>query len=107
VPTTIFRKGLNLKNVVADELARDYHSQLIEQIRSNDYSHHTGRLTVRLAKEFGFCYGVDRAVDYAYQTKRKFPEKIVYLTGEIIHNPHVNKQLRSAGIRFRSHNCVT
>ncbi len=100
--TTIFRKGLNLKNVVADELARDYHSQLIEQIRSNDYAHRAGRLTVRLAKEFGFCYGVDRAVDYAYQTKRKFPEKMVYLTGEIIHNPHVNKQLRSAGIRFLS-----
>ena len=75
---------------------------MVEQIRSNDYTHRSGRLTVQLAREFGFCYGVDRAVDYAYQTKRKFPDKVVYLTGEIIHNPHVNRQLRSAGIRFLS-----
>ena len=102
MPTQLFRKGLGLKNVVAEELAQDYHSQLVEQIRSNDYTHRTGRLTVQLAREFGFCYGVDRAVDYAYQTKRKFPNKVVYLTGEIIHNPHVNRQLRSAGIRFLS-----
>ena len=102
MPTQLFRKGLGLKNVVAEELAQDYHSQLVEQIRSNDYTHRSGRLTVQLAREFGFCYGVDRAVDYAYQTKRKFPDKVVYLTGEIIHNPHVNRQLRSAGIRFLS-----
>ena len=102
MPTQLFRKGLGLKNIVAEELARDYHSNLIEHIRSNDYTHRSGRLTVQLAREFGFCYGVDRAVDYAYQTKRKFPKKVVYLTGEIIHNPHVNKQLRSAGIRFLS-----
>jgi len=53
-----------------------------------------------VAKEFGFCYGVDRAVDYAYQTRRRFPDKRVYLTGEIIHNPHVNDKLRNTGVRF-------
>lgn len=60
----------------------------------------TGRLTVHLAREFGFCYGVDRAVDYAYQTRKKFPSKRVLLTGEIIHNPHVNDRLREKGIRI-------
>ena len=59
-----------------------------------------GRLTVHLAREFGFCYGVDRAVDYAYQARRRFPDRNVFLTGEIIHNPHVNDRLRAAGIRF-------
>jgi 4-hydroxy-3-methylbut-2-enyl diphosphate reductase len=43
---------------------------------------------------------VDRAVDYAYQTRKRFPDRTVYLTGEIIHNPHVNAQIRAQGIRF-------
>ena len=62
----------------------------------------SGVSIVHLAREFGFCYGVDRAVDYAYQARRRFPEQNVYLTGEIIHNPHVNDRLRAAGIRFLS-----
>jgi 4-hydroxy-3-methylbut-2-enyl diphosphate reductase len=57
---------------------------------------------VYLAREFGFCYGVDRAVDYAYQTRKRFPDRTVYLTGEIIHNPHVNDQIRAQGIRLLS-----
>ena len=61
-----------------------------------------GRLTVHLAREFGFCYGVDRAVDYAYQARSRFPDRQVYLTGEIIHNPHVNDRLRDQGVRFLS-----
>ena len=57
---------------------------------------------MHLAREFGFCYGVDRAVDYAYQTRERFPDRRVFLTGEIIHNPHVNDKLRAMGIRFLS-----
>ena len=102
MPGPVFRKGLDLKHVVAGDLARDYHSQLIEDIRASDFEYRSGRVTIHLAQEFGFCYGVDRAVDYAYQTRRKFPDRTVYLTGEIIHNPHVNARLRSAGIRFLS-----
>ena len=102
MPAEIFRKGLDLKHVVADELARDYHSNLVETIRGNDFIYREGRVSIHLAKEFGFCYGVDRAVDYAYQARKKFPDRTVYLTGEIIHNPHVNARLRSAGIRFLS-----
>jgi 4-hydroxy-3-methylbut-2-enyl diphosphate reductase len=86
--------------VVAGDLARDYNSDLVETIRRNDFTYQDGRVSVHLAKEFGFCYGVERAVDYAYQTRKKFPERTVYLTGEIIHNPQVNARLRTAGIRF-------
>src|SRR5437899_8411367 len=55
-------------------------------------------MTFLLAREFGFCYGVDRAVEYAYETRTKFPEKRVFLVGEIIHNPHVNSKLLSMGV---------
>ena len=96
----MFRKGLALKHEVADQLATDYHSGLIDRIRASDYTWKQGRLRLHLAREFGFCYGVDRAVDYAYQTRRRFPGRSIYLTGEIIHNPQVNDRLRSAGIRF-------
>lgn len=99
---TIFRKGLNLKHAVAGALADDYHSDLVEQIKNANFTWQDGRLVVRLAQEFGFCYGVDRAVDYAYQTRVRFPESRVFLTGEIIHNPGVNTRLREAGVSFLS-----
>jgi 4-hydroxy-3-methylbut-2-en-1-yl diphosphate reductase len=98
----IFRKGLDMKQAVAGLLADSYHSALIEQIKSNNFIYRAGRMTLHLAREFGFCYGVDRAVDYAYQTRERFPNRTVYLTGEIIHNPHVNAKLRAMGIRFLS-----
>jgi 4-hydroxy-3-methylbut-2-enyl diphosphate reductase len=101
-PLVIYRKGLDLKDAVAGELERDYHSGLVETIKQQDYRYRDGRLTVHLAREFGFCYGVDRAVDYAYQARKRFVDRRVYLTGEIIHNPHVNEKLRASGIRFLS-----
>ena len=100
--STIFRRGLDLQHEVADALAADYHSGLVDRIKEDDHQYRAGRLTVYLAREFGFCYGVDRAVDYAYQTRRRFPDRPVCLTGEIIHNPQVNAKLRATGIRFLS-----
>src|SRR5438094_3700422 len=85
-------------------LADNYHSALVERVKVEDFTYGAGRLTVHLAREFGFCYGVDRAVDYAYQTRERFPDRAVYLTGEIIHNPHVNAKLRSMGIGFLTDN---
>ena len=102
MPPLIFRKGLDLKHAVAGVLAESYHSELVQAIKARNYTYTVGRLEVRLAREFGFCYGVDRAVDYAYQTRKRFPDRPVLLTGEIIHNPHVNDQLRAQGIRFLS-----
>ena len=98
----IFRKGLDMKEAVAGELAAAYHSRLVDEVRASNYRYDAGRLTIHLAREFGFCYGVDRAVDYAYQARARFPGRHVFLTGEIIHNPHVNDRLRASGIRFLS-----
>jgi 4-hydroxy-3-methylbut-2-en-1-yl diphosphate reductase len=102
MPPLIFRKGLDLKHAVAGQLADSYHSALVGSIKEAGYRFQAGRLEVYLAREFGFCYGVDRAVDYAYQARTRFPNQTVFLTGEIIHNPHVNDKLRALGIRFLS-----
>ncbi len=99
---TYVRKGFGLKAEVQDTLAADYTGQLVDMLRAQDYTLQAGQTTVRLAKEFGFCYGVERAVDYAYQTRRKFPDKRIFLAGEIIHNPHVNAKLREMGVVFLS-----
>jgi 4-hydroxy-3-methylbut-2-enyl diphosphate reductase len=97
---TYFRKGFGLKSEVQGELASDYDGRLVDFLRANDYTLTAGDVTVRLAREFGFCYGVERAVEYAYQTRRKFPDKKIFMVGEIIHNPHVNAKLREMGIEI-------
>ena len=98
--STYFRRGFGLKTEIEGQLAADYHSTVVEALRANQYRLAVGPLTFRLAREFGFCYGVDRAVDYAYETRIKFPDRRLYLVGEIIHNPHVNQKLRDMGVRF-------
>ncbi|HUG40273.1 MAG TPA: 4-hydroxy-3-methylbut-2-enyl diphosphate reductase [Longimicrobiales bacterium] len=98
---TYFRRGLGLKKEVQPVLDAEYHSAIVAQIKAAEGHTATfGDVTVKLAEEFGFCYGVDRAVDYAYQTAMKFPDRRIYLVGEIIHNPHVNQRMREMGITF-------
>lgn len=100
---TYFRKGFGLKNEIAGRLTADYHSGVVEALRASNYRLAVGPLTFRLAREFGFCYGVDRAVEYAYETRTKFPGRQLFLVGEIIHNPHVNQKLRDMGITILAH----
>src|SRR5687767_7845534 len=95
---TYYRKGFGLKAEVAQTLAADYDGRLVDLLRQRDYTLTAAEVTVKLAHEFGFCYGVERAVEYAYQTRRKFPERRILLVGEIIHNPHVNDRLRGMGV---------
>ena len=98
--STYYRRGFGLKAEIESQLTVDYHSTVVEVLRGGQYRLAVGPLTFRLAREFGFCYGVDRAVDYAYETRPKFPDRPLFLVGEIIHNPHVNQKLRDMGIRF-------
>jgi 4-hydroxy-3-methylbut-2-en-1-yl diphosphate reductase len=99
-PSTYFRKGFGLKADVQEDLAADYDGRIVDLLRSQAYSLTVGDVTIRLAREFGFCYGVERAVEYAYQTRRKFPDRRIYLVGEIIHNPFVNNRLRELGVEI-------
>lgn len=98
--TTHFRRGFGLRAAVQGALAADYDGGIVDALLANDYTLVVGDVTIRLAREFGFCYGVERAVEYAYQTRRKFPDRRLLLVGEIIHNPHVNARLREMGIEI-------
>src|SRR5881392_2119158 len=97
--STYFRKGFGLKAEVQEDLAA-YQGALVDRMKASDYTLTAGDITIRLAREFGFCYGVERAVEYAYQTRRKFPERRIVLVGEIIHNPYVNARLKDLGIEI-------
>ena len=100
---TYFQKGFGLKSEVGPVLARTYQSAVVERLKALGYEAGASGLHFKLAKEFGFCYGVDRAVDYAYQTRRQFPDRRVFLSGEIIHNPDVNRRIQDMGIRILDH----
>lgn len=96
----IIRKSFGLKDEIRPQLEASYHSPFMDRLKTQGYRLEAGDLTIRLAEEFGFCYGVDRAVDYAYQTRAKFPDKRIFLTNEIIHNPRVNTKLLEMGVKF-------
>lgn len=83
---------------VQAEVENHYRSPLVEALRSSGGVLTLDSTTVRLARDFGFCYGVERAIDLAYASRRVFADKRVYLLGEIIHNPEVNRQLMEMGI---------
>ena len=104
-PAASAPKKINLRQpeimkAVQALVVQHYRSELVEHIRNNSGTIDIpGKLTIRLAKEFGFCYGVERAIDLAYAARRKFPPPArIFLLGEIIHNPEVNDQIREMGI---------
>ncbi len=83
---------------VAAEVAHHYQSSLVKKLRDRGGILTIGNTTVHLAREFGFCYGVERAIDLAYASRRVFPQQRIFIIGEIIHNPEVNRQLREMNI---------
>jgi 4-hydroxy-3-methylbut-2-en-1-yl diphosphate reductase len=87
---------------VQAQVLSHYRSGLVERIRSSGHVLSAGDLTIKLAKQFGFCYGVERAIDLAYAARKVFPDQPIYILGEIIHNPEVNDQIRAMGIKFLS-----
>ncbi len=85
-------------SLVQGQVEKHYHSSLVEQIRAAGNVLTVGNTTVKLARQFGFCYGVERAIDLAYAARKVFADKRLFLLGEIIHNPEVNRQLTAMGI---------
>jgi 4-hydroxy-3-methylbut-2-enyl diphosphate reductase len=94
------RKGFGHEAEVATQLQSEYQSSLIQEIRSNNYRLQRGEVTIRLAEAFGFCWGVERAVAMAYETRQHFPTERIWMTNEIIHNPSVNQRLQEMNVEF-------
>jgi 4-hydroxy-3-methylbut-2-enyl diphosphate reductase len=94
------RKGFGHQVEVATQLQSEYQSNLVQKIRENNYTLQQGDVTIYLAKAFGFCWGVERAVAMAYETRQHFPQEKIWITNEIIHNPSVNQRLREMQVGF-------
>ncbi len=94
------RKGFGHEAEVAGVLNTEYQSNLIQTIRDNNYTLQRGDVTIRLAQAFGFCWGVERAVAMAYETRQHFPTETIWITNEIIHNPSVNQRLQEMNVGF-------
>ena len=99
-PKKVNLRTPDVMQAVAAQVVAHYRSELVERIRAGGGQLSAEGLTIRLAKEFGFCYGVERAIDLAYAARKSFPTgRPIYLLGEIIHNPEVNDQIRNLGIQ--------
>src|SRR5216683_3871074 len=101
-PQKINLRRPDVMAAVQAQVLSHYRSELVDRIRARGHGLTSGGLTIKLAKEFGFCYGVERAIDLAYAARKVFPEQPIYILGEIIHNPEVNDQIRAMGIKFLS-----
>jgi 4-hydroxy-3-methylbut-2-enyl diphosphate reductase len=101
---TTARNKVNLRtpevmSAVQEQVESHYRSDIVDQVRRHGGIISAGDLTVRLAKQFGFCYGVERAIDLAYAARKVFKDRRLFIVGEIIHNPEVNEQISSLGIK--------
>lgn len=94
------RKGFGHETEVMGTMNTEYQSSLIQKIRENNYQWQEGDVTIKLAEAFGFCWGVERAVAMAYETRQHFPQEKIWITNEIIHNPSVNQRLLEMNVGF-------
>ncbi|ACK66614.1 hydroxymethylbutenyl pyrophosphate reductase [Rippkaea orientalis PCC 8801] len=94
------RKGFGQTEAAMGVMNTEYQSSLIQQIRQNNYQWKQGNVTIHLAQAFGFCWGVERAVAMAYETRQHFPKESIWITNELIHHPSVNQRLEQMEIKF-------
>lgn len=101
-PKKVNLRRPDIMNDVHSQVDSHYRSQIVKKIQQNGSILQAPGLTIRLAKAFGFCYGVERAIDLAYAARKYYANQNIYILGEIIHNPDVNEHLHGMGIRFLS-----
>ncbi|MEA5465475.1 4-hydroxy-3-methylbut-2-enyl diphosphate reductase [Leptothoe sp. PORK10 BA2] len=93
-------QGFGEKEQIAAQMDDEYQSTLIQTIRNQGYSYTQGDVTIKLAQDFGFCWGVERAIAMAYEARQHFPHQRIWITNEIIHNPRVNERLQEMNVQF-------
>ncbi|XP_024387278.1 4-hydroxy-3-methylbut-2-enyl diphosphate reductase, chloroplastic isoform X2 [Physcomitrium patens] len=92
------KTGYGYKKEMLDKMSVEYTSNLVKTLKENNFEYTWGNVTVKLANSYGFCWGVERAVQIAYEARKQFPEQKLWLTNEIIHNPTVNQKMTDMGI---------
>nr|AUZ98422.1 4-hydroxy-3-methylbut-2-enyl diphosphate reductase [Trachyspermum ammi] len=92
------RKGFGRKDETLEDIKKEYYSDIIQTLKANGYEYTWGNVTIKLAESYGFCWGVERAIQITYEAKKQFPEEKIWITNEIIHNPTVSKQFKNMNI---------
>src|SRR6187401_1782412 len=98
-PARVNLRTPDVMAAVQAQVENHYRSEVVEKLRAGGGTLTCGGVTVRLAKQFGFCYGVERAIDLAYAAAKVFTNRRLFILGEIIHNPEVNEQIAALGIK--------
>ena len=86
--------AIKKKRKEQDRMKKDFNPTLLD----------FGPLHIYLARHFGFCYGVENAIDIAFRTVEENPGKRIFLLSEMIHNPQVNRDLKNSGVQFLQDN---
>ncbi|XP_042462807.1 4-hydroxy-3-methylbut-2-enyl diphosphate reductase, chloroplastic-like [Zingiber officinale] len=93
------RRGFGHKKETLELMDQEYTSDVVKTLKENNNVYTWGDVTVKLAEAYGFCWGVERAVQIAYEARKQFPEDNIWITNEIIHNPTVNKRLEEMDVK--------
>ncbi|KAL6497748.1 hypothetical protein OROHE_026987 [Orobanche hederae] len=93
------RKGFGHKEETLEQMSQQYTSDIIKTLKENGYEYTWGNVTVKLAESYGFCWGVERAVQIAYEARKQFPTEKIWITNEIIHNPTVNQRIEEMEVK--------
>ncbi|KAL6522634.1 hypothetical protein OROMI_031592 [Orobanche minor] len=94
------RKGFGHKEETLEQMSQQYTSDIIKTLKENGYEYTWGNVTVKLAESYGFCWGVERAVQIAYEARKQFPTEKIWITNEIIHNPIVNQRIEEMEVEY-------
>ncbi|KAG6410735.1 hypothetical protein SASPL_128802 [Salvia splendens] len=97
------RKGFGHKEETLEQMSQEFTSDIIKKLKENGYQYTWGNVTVKLAEAYGFCWGVERAVQIAYEARKQFPSENIWLTNEVIHNPTVNERLDDMNVKIIPH----
>ncbi|CAI9769099.1 unnamed protein product [Fraxinus pennsylvanica] len=93
------RKGFGHKEETLELMNSEYTSDIIKKLKENGNEYTWGNVTIKLAESYGFCWGVERAVQIAYEARKQFPTEKIWITNEIIHNPTVNQRLEEMEVK--------
>eukprot|EP00898_Chlorokybus_atmophyticus_P000851 jgi/Chlat1/1767/Chrsp134S02119 len=97
---TYNRQGFGYKKEILEMMGSEYQSSMVQMLKDNNMVLTVGDVTIKLAKAYGFCWGVERAVQIAYEARKHFPTEQIWITNEIIHNPDVNKRIQDMGVKY-------